>query len=144
MLQSAIGLSILLGFVASEWLGILTGGLISAGYLAFFLELPYRIASTLFLAVLIYCVVRLLERVIFIYGRRRFMATVLLSLLGTALFRELSYYLSFIPQDMRPVGFIISGLIANDMLKQGLVKTILATLLAAAVIRLVLTAGLFL
>ena len=37
MLQQAIGLSILLGFLSTELLGLFTGGLVSAGYLAFFM-----------------------------------------------------------------------------------------------------------
>ena len=38
MLQQAIGLSIILGFLSTELLGLFTGGLISAGYLAFYVE----------------------------------------------------------------------------------------------------------
>jgi len=37
---------------------------------------------------------------------------------------------------MRIVGYIIPGLIANDMLRQGAAKTIAMTLIAAALIRL--------
>ena len=143
MLQIAITLSILLGFIITEVLGLYTGGLISAGYMAFFVEQPYRLVSTILLAVLITLIVRVLEHFIFLYGRRRFMATVLLSLIGAWLFEEFSYHLSFIPQDMRIVGYMIPGLIANDMIKQGIIKTTVITLLIAFVIRLIETAGVF-
>ena len=45
-------------------------------------------------------------------------------------------------QDIRVVGFIIPGLIANDMFKQGIVRTILAVSILTIVIRLILMLGL--
>ena len=42
--------------------------------------------------------------------------------------------------DMRIIGYIVPGLIANDMLKQGVFKTLAAVLLLSAVIFL-LTVG---
>ncbi|MCF0261909.1 MAG: hypothetical protein HUK23_03235, partial [Sphaerochaetaceae bacterium] len=48
MLQIAVSLSVILGFLSSELLGIASGGLISAGYLAFFFSSPLRIVSTFF------------------------------------------------------------------------------------------------
>ena len=71
MLQQAITLSIMLGFLATEFLGLYTGGLVSAGYLAFFMEQPYRIAATLVLATVVYLITLGLSRVIILYGRRR-------------------------------------------------------------------------
>ena len=143
MLQESIGLSIILGFLSSEFLGISTGGLVSPGYLAFFLEQPFRLLSTMILAVLIYLGVRLLQRFVIIFGRRRFMATVLMSLAGTLIFEQLFFYANAIDQDIRIVGYIIPGLIANDMLKQGPVKTIVLALTAAVLVRLLLMAALF-
>ena len=81
MLQQAIGLSIILSFLSTELLGLLTGGLVSAGYLAFYVEQPWRIASTVVLALVVYGLTMLLGRCIILYGRRRFMLTVILGLL---------------------------------------------------------------
>jgi len=143
MLQESIGLSIILGFLASEFLGISLGGLVSPGYLAFFLEQPLRLLSTMILATIIFLCVRLMQRFMIIFGRRRFMATVLMSLAGTWIFEQLFFYANMIDQDIRIVGYIIPGLIANDMLKQGPVKTIVMVLLAAVVVRLILMLALF-
>lgn len=144
MLQAAIGLSIVFGFAATELLGLYTGGLISSGYLAFYVEQPYRLASTIALSVVICLIVKLIEKFIILYGRRRFILSVLLGLIGAWAFAEMSYSLNFIAQDMRIIGYMVPGLIANDMLKQGIVKTILICLLFAVIIRLLLTAGVFL
>lgn len=143
MLQESIGLSIILGFLASEFLGISAGGLVSPGYLAFFLEQPLRLLSTMILAVIIFLGVRLMQRFMIIYGRRRFMAAVLMSLAGTWIFEQLFFYANAISQDIRIIGYIIPGLIANDMLKQGPVKTIVMVLLVAVVVRLILMLAIF-
>ena len=115
MLQQAIGLSIILGFLSTELPGIFTGGLVSAGYLAFFLEQPYRILSTLLLSLVVYGLTRLIGRVVILYGRRRFMLTVILGILLGWLYESQSYYISGISQDLRIIGYIIPGLVANDM-----------------------------
>ncbi|MBR0521152.1 MAG: hypothetical protein IJJ95_07455 [Spirochaetales bacterium] len=44
-------------------------------------------------------------------------------------------------QDVRMVGFIIPGLIANDMFKQGVVKTLAAVTILSAIIRLIILSG---
>ncbi|HWR12263.1 MAG TPA: poly-gamma-glutamate biosynthesis protein PgsC [Rectinemataceae bacterium] len=137
MLQESIGLSIILGFLASEFLGLSAGGLVSPGYLAFYLEQPLRLLSTMGLAIIIYFLVRILQRFMIIYGRRRFMAAVLLSLIGTWVFERVFFYADAIGEDIRVIGYIIPGLIANDMLKQGVAKTAAMVLLVAVIVRLV-------
>lgn len=143
MLQESISLSIILGFLASEFIGISAGGLVSPGYLAFFMEQPLRLLATVALAIVIFFAVRLMQRFMIIYGRRRFMTAVLLSLAGTWICERLFFYANGISQDIRVIGYIIPGLIANDMLRQGLVKTIAVTLLVALLIRVIMMAGIF-
>ena len=139
MLHTAIGISIILGFLSSEFLGLLTGGLVSAGYLAFYMNHPMRLVSTLVLAVVIYLITEGLQKVVIIYGRRRFMVVVLLSLIGTWAFEKGLYpLLSFLETDIRVVGFIIPGLIANDMFRQGVLKTVLGVSVLAIVVKLLL------
>lgn len=142
MLGQAITLSILLGFLATEFLGLYTGGMVSAGYLAFFMEQPYRIASTLILSVIVCLAVKGLSKVAIIYGRRRFMAAVLLGILLAWIYENNMYHLRGISQDLRVIGYMIPGLLANDMLKQGICRTLLTALACAAAIRLILLAAL--
>ncbi len=137
MLQESIGLSVILSFFAGEFLGISAGGLVSPGYLAFFLEQPLRVASTILLSVIIFFSVRGLQKFLIVFGRRRFMAAILLSLAGTWLFEQLFFYANAMSQDMRIIGYVIPGLIANDMLRQGVIKTIVMVLLVAIVVRFI-------
>lgn len=140
MLYKTIAMSVVLGFLFSEFLGTATGGLVSAGYLAFFMGSPLRIVSTLAVSVLICLITRILQKRIIIYGRRRFMTVVLLSIVLTWAVEQMTRS-GLVGPDIRMVGFIIPGLIANDMLRQGVVRTLAATCIVAIVIRLVMMTG---
>lgn len=138
MYDVAISLSVLLSFGLYEAFGLLAGGMVSAGYLCLFFEQPLRIAATLLLAVLVYALTRLLSRAVILYGRRRFMLIIVLSLiLGWGMERFL-LGLALIPQDIRIIGHVVPGLISNDMYKQGVCRTILGVLTSAAIVRLLL------
>ncbi|NLO15161.1 MAG: poly-gamma-glutamate biosynthesis protein PgsC [Clostridiales bacterium] len=141
MIQSAVFLSIVLGFLSHEFLGIATGGLISGGYLALNMAQPLRLASTYLASILVFLLVRLMSRHIILFGYRRFMASILTGLVMIWLFEKLMPVMPYIDQDIRAVGYIIPGLIANDMLRQGVIKTTLASLLSAAAVRAVLIIG---
>lgn len=143
MLQQAIGLSIILGFISTELLGLFTGGLVSAGYLAFFLEQPYRVASTLLLSLAVYGLTKLIGKAVILYGRRRFMLTVILGILLGWVYESHAYYLNGISQDLRIIGYMIPGLLANDMCKQGVWRTVLMAMVCALLIRLILTVGMY-
>ncbi len=143
MLKTAVALSIVLGFLSQEFLGLASGGLVSAGYLAFFFNQPYRILSTICLAILIYISVKILEQFLFIYGRRRFACCVLMGIFYAWILNEVLIYTSFISEDIRIIGYVVPGLIANDMLKQGLFKTLTVLLIIAISIVLLHLAGAF-
>ena len=143
MLRTAVVLSVLLGFIGSEFLGILSGGLVSAGYISFYINQPARVASTLLMAVAICLIVRALGHVIILFGRRRFILTMLVSILLTQILESILIVTSSVDIDMRIIGYIIPGLIANDMEKQGIFKTLLMICACAAVIWLVLNIGIF-
>ena len=144
MLQQAIGLSIILGFLSTELLGIYTGGLISAGYLAFYIEQPWRILSTVALSLIVFLITKLAGKVCILYGRRRFMLTVILGILLGWLYEDLSFYFAGLSQDLRIICYIIPGLMANDMCKQGVVRTVVMVMVCALLIRLLMTVGIYL
>lgn len=143
MLKTAVALSIILGFLSQEFLGLSSGGLVSAGYLAFYFNQPYRIISTLVLAIIVFLAVKGLEQVLFIYGRRRFACCVLLGIIFAWILNEVIVSMNFVYQDLRIVGYVVPGLIANDMLKQGILKTLAVLLIIGISIVLLHLAGAF-
>ena len=134
MYDIAVALSVVLSFGLYEGFGLLTGGMVSAGYLCLFLEEPLRIVTTLLLAVIVHGLVLLISRATILYSRRRFM--VLLSLIFAWIIEQALLRMALIPQDIRIIGHVVPGLIANDMYKQGVFKTLLGVLTSAAIVRL--------
>ncbi|MFW5981081.1 MAG: poly-gamma-glutamate biosynthesis protein PgsC [bacterium] len=138
MIIRALGIGIILNYIFMEIIGLSAGGLITAGYLAYFWGQPIRILVTFITAFFCYGLILLLANFIIIYSKRRFMLAVISSFLfswfiSTYLIRFFSF-----PTDIRVIGYIIPGLIANEMIKQGIIKTILVTIFITSVTRLCL------
>ena len=139
MLETSIGIGITVNLLLTEVFGLASAGLVVPGYLALYLWQPSRLAATALLALVTWAVVRFgLARLVVLYGRRRFGVTVLVGFLLNLLALRLLRTMPVEPVDMRAIGFIIPGLIANQALVQGVWPTLVLTALAAAIVRLVL------
>lgn len=138
MITQAMGLGLVISFFFTEVVGLSAGGLIVPGYLAIYVDNPLRILATLVVALVSYLIMRLVCNFTILYSRRRFLATILVGflvgwLLDLALLRSPAGY-----QDLRAIGFIIPGLIANDMVKQGVFNTVLSVAVVTTVVRLII------
>ena len=141
MLFSTVALSVILSFLVTELTGLLTGGMVSAGYLAFYFSEPMRILSTFLLSALIALILRLSREFLILYGRRRFMLSILLSILFVYALEKAYFILSPLSLGLRVIGYIIPGLIANDMEKQGIIRTSLALIIVTALVKLLSILG---
>lgn len=139
MFEVAIGLGVLISLFFLETFGAAAGGIVVAGYMAMYLHQPLTILATISISFIVFLIVKLLGKVMFIYGRRRMVITVLL---GFILGWVARYYglFSGLPTgySVNVIGFIIPGLIANSMEKQGIVKTLSIMIVAAVVVRFLL------
>ena len=140
MIAQTVGTGIILSFIFTEIAGLSAGGLIVPGYLALFLTEPFRLIATFVVALSSYLIVKLLSNFIIIYSRRRFMIAILIGYLIGWLLPGLVPSHSYLGVDFRIIGYIVPGLIANDMLRQGMVKTIICTLLVAVLTRIIIFA----
>lgn len=140
MLQTAMGLGLVFSFLFVELAGISPGGLVVPGYLAIYWDNPLRLCATLAIAFLSFLCLRFLANHLILFGRRRFMAAILLSfiLAWTLDLVLLKHFHSM--GDFRVIGFVIPGLIANDMFKQGVLATILSVIFVSGLVHLVLLA----
>ena len=141
MLFSTVALSVILSFLVTELTGLLTGGMVSAGYLAFYFSEPMRILSTFLLSALIALILRLSREFLILYGRRRFMLSILLSILFVYALEKAYFIMSPLSLDLRVIGYIIPGLIANDMEKQGIIRTSLALIIVTVLVKLLSILG---
>ena len=141
MLYSTVALSVIISFLTTELTGLLTGGMISAGYLAYWFGEPMRIVSTLLMSILIALIMRVSRHFLILYGRRRFMLSILLSIFGVYLVEKSYFLVAEFSFDMRIIGYIIPGLIASDMEKQGILRTTLALSAVTIVVKLLSLLG---
>ena len=133
MIYETFFVGLLLALLYTEIMEIYPGGIIVPAYIALYLDQPFRIAATLLIALLSLLTYRLLSRFFILFGRRRF---VMLLLLG-ALWGQLWFIVvpGVFPgtMELRMIGWVIPGLLANNCEKQRLPAT-LASLFTVAVL----------
>lgn len=139
IITTSIGIGLVISLMFSELLGLAAGGMVVPGYIALYINQPVAVMGTLFVSFLTYFIVRTLSSYIIIYGRRR---TVLMILVGFLLgwflrsLEVLAYKNTEI--DLVIVGYIIPGLIAIWMERQGILETITTLITSSIIIRLLL------
>jgi len=119
---------IVLGLLFTELTGLSPGGIIVPSYMAMFLNRPVEIILTVAAAVLIMFLVKLVSKYFYLFGRRRY---VLCLLLGLTLKLAIEYFFPNLPlpdnTGIKLIGWLIPGILANDMNKQGIPSTLLGT-----------------
>lgn len=139
MVEQAIGLGLVISLLFSETLGLAAGGMVVPGYLALDFHEPLRILGTVVISLLTYGALQLLSRYMLIYGRRRIVMAVLIGFAFGALSRQLLVFrLHGAPLDLSTIGFVIPGLIANWMERQGVLPTLCVMTSTAVLVRLLL------
>ena len=134
-----IGLAITLVFIGLT--GFYPGGIIVPAYLVIFIDQPLRLLGTIVIAAAVWGLYRLASRYLILYGRRRFVFLILAGACGAFL---LSYILPrFFPEtiELKVIGWVIPGLIAGQMEKQGIATTLSA--MAVVLVILFFTGKLF-
>jgi len=140
-LTLAIGVGLLVCLLFVGYLGLMTGGMVVPGYLALAMHYPGTVVLTLIDALIVFGIVRVLSHFLIIYGRRRIALVILIAFLSGVIMRMIfgSYYaVETFGSAFTVIGYIIPGLIALSMDRQGIIETITALLIASSVVRLVL------
>jgi gamma-polyglutamate biosynthesis protein CapC len=140
VLPVAIGLGLVTSLLTSELLGVGSAGMVVPGYIALYLASPLHLASTALAALMTYAALRLAGRFVILFGRRRTALAILLGYLGGATGSYLlTHYAPGVPEGQEGiVGYIIPGLIAIWMDRQGVLETTFALTICAVVVRLLL------
>jgi len=134
-----VGLPVAL--LLAEITGVVPGGLIVPAYMALFVDQPGRIAATLAAAFCALGLYRWAARYLLLFGRRRFVFL----LLAGALIGQI-WFLIWPPDfpssmDLRVIGWIIPGLLANNFARQKIGRTLAslacATVLTWALVKLI-------
>lgn len=140
MIYEAIGLGLVTSLLLSEALGLVAGGLIVPGYIALYLHDPLRIVGTLLAGMATMAIVRLIGRLILLYGRRTMVLCVIVGFL-------VGYSTRFLlvvdtpgmeASMIQAIGYIIPGLVAYWMVRQGIVETVCTVMMSSIIVRLAL------
>jgi poly-gamma-glutamate biosynthesis protein PgsC/CapC len=139
MIESAIGLGLVINFIFSEFFGLAAGGMVVPGYVALYLHYPLDLVATLFVAFMAYLSIKFLSNFMFIYSKRLLMFSIIFGFLFGAFARHflIAQFAAF-NIEMQAIGMIIPGLITYWMHRQGIVETICMLVIASVSIRLIL------
>ena len=133
-----IGFGIAISLLYSELFGVTPGGIIVPGYLALAIPEPITVALTLGVALLTFFVVRVLATIAIVYGRRRTALSILVGFLFGSLARAAvgSPGTPGGPFELDVVGYVIPGLLAIWMDRQGVVVTTASAITVSVATRL--------
>jgi len=140
LLPLSIGIGLVVSLLFSEAFGLAAGGMVVPGYIALSLTRPADLALTLGAAFATFAIVHSLASVMIVYGRRRTVLMILVGYLVGAAFRMLAGapLENVAEADVALIGYIIPGLIAIWMDRQGLIETLGSLITASVVVRLIL------
>lgn len=137
MIEIAIGLGIILSLWLTEWLGVTAGGIIVPGYIAMYLHDPLRVLATFTISILVFLIVKGLSQFLLIYGKRRLVLSLLLGFFFGYISRNyLAIEFQVMGWDFYTIGYIIPGLIASWMDRQGVVRTMSVIIITATIVQL--------
>ena len=133
-LYIALVLGVTLSLIFTEKTGVLPAGLIVPGYLALVFDQPITILMIFLISILTYVIVVYgISKVVILYGRRKFTAMLITGIVIKVAFDYFFPILPFEVFELRGIGIIVPGLIANTMQKQGLPLTVGTTVLLSGV-----------
>jgi len=135
-LTLSIGLGLAVSILFSETFGIAAGGMIVPGYLALHLDSPYNLVLTALAALITYGIVSSLSMFMIIFGRRRTVLMILVGYIVGAVVTQVSPFPAA-QQSVQVIGYIIPGLIAIWLDRQGVVETFASATTAAILVKLV-------
>lgn len=135
----AISIGLVVSLLFSEFFGIAAGGMVVPGYLALRLVRPLDVLLTLLAGLVTYALVQGISSFAVIYGRRR-TALMILSgyFVGTVGRWSMQGWLAPLVPGADIIGYIVPGLIAIWLARQGIMETFATATTAAVVVRLIL------
>jgi poly-gamma-glutamate biosynthesis protein PgsC/CapC len=139
LLPLSVGIGLAISLLFSEMFGIAAGGMIVPGYLALSLTRPLDVALTIGAGFITFAIVHTLSSFVIVFGRRRTVLMILIGYLVGMLVRwSTGSFADPRGIELDVIGFIIPGLIAIWLDRQGIVETLAALITASVVVRLIL------
>jgi poly-gamma-glutamate biosynthesis protein PgsC/CapC len=134
--EAHLVIGVVLSILFLELTGISPGGLIVPGYAALFLSRPDRLALSAGIALATVWAVRFAGRYLVLFGRRRFAVFILAGFAIRAAAEALLP--GFHPSlgGLEAVGWLLPGIVASDLDRQGVLRTFPALAAVTALVKL--------
>ncbi len=130
-------LGVIAGIVFYELTGISPGGIIVPGYIALFIDNPMRILFTVIVSLIAFFSVKLLSNYTILYGKRKFAVFIIMSFIIRYLLGGIGDVAELAVSASLVIGYLVPGIIAQEMDRQGMVKTISSMLVVALSVKLI-------
>jgi poly-gamma-glutamate biosynthesis protein PgsC/CapC len=131
-------LGIIVSIIFYEITDISPGGIVVPGLMVMYVNQFDKMVYTVIVAIITYLVVKFISRYLVIFGKRRFVILILVSILINFLLQLLLHSFSINLLNMSIIGYSIAGIIANDMYKQGIKRTIPSLAIVIVVLELII------
>jgi poly-gamma-glutamate biosynthesis protein PgsC/CapC len=139
ILIEAVGIGMFLSLILTETIGLAAGGIVVPGYIALVLHNPVQVIATIVAGLITYLIIKLLSTYIIIYGRRLLIISILIGYLIAYVTRIApTITLNEFSMNIQTVGFVIPGLIAYWIARQGIIPTLSAMIIVASLVRLII------
>lgn len=139
-LYVAIILGLTLSLLFQEKFGVNPGGLVVPGYMALSLSNPKGIIVIFLISLLTYMIVEfVLNKFLILYGRRRFLALLFVSMLLNLAITTVNASMGSALGALEAIRIVIPGLIANAYYKQGIKLTVASSLGVSLVVYGIIT-----
>lgn len=134
-------IGILVSIIFYELTDISPGGIIVPGLLVMHLQSIEKVMFTVIISLLTFLIVKFLSKYFLVFGKRRFVLMIIVSLILSIIFELITHALSGYLISVSLVGYTIAGLIANDFYKQGIKKTLPALAICVCILELIVIIG---
>ena len=139
ILIEAVGIGMFLSLVLTETIGLAAGGIVVPGYIALMLHHPVQVIATVLAGLVTYLIIKLLSTYVIIYGRRLLIISILVGYLIAYLTRVSPMLnLNAFSLNIQTIGFVIPGLIAYWIARQGIIPTLSAMIIVSSLVRLII------
>ena len=135
---NVILLGVMVSIIFYEITNITPGGIVVPGLLALYFNQIDRIIYTLIIAIITYFIVKLLSKYFVIFGKRRFVFMIIISVVLSLILDLILPTVSFELLSFNIIGYTVAGIIANNIYKQGLVKTVPSLIIVCGIIGLIM------
>lgn len=139
MVNEVIILGIILSIIFYEITEISPGGLIVPAYIAFYLYNPQRVVITILAGILTFLIVKFISNHAIVYGRRKFALYIMISFIIRVVLKYFNIYIineyELFILGGSIIGVIIPGIIAQEIDRHGMIRTISSLLILSIFIK---------